>query len=416
MHESPGGAAALLRSNPGLGLLLAARGVSFLGDGIALVALLVYVQQASGTATAVAALLLVADLVPALVAPLAGAAADQYRPRTTLIVCEVTQALLAVLLALLLARLPNLGLMLGVVALVAAFAAAAKPAARLALVDAVPIRDLAPANALFGAATHGLEAAAPLVAAAMLTVWGVSGILMADAATFVAAALMLTRLPNPARSPAAQADRPEAVSLSAGVRFVWSTPAVRAVALGFFALVACTGVDDVGLVVLARDNLSAAAPAAAALYAASGIGLATGYLALTRFGHSYPPLRMLVGGFAVASIGNLLTGVAPGLGLVFACQAVRGVGVAVLDVALNTFVQRDTPAYLHGRLLSALYGLAGLGAALAYLVGGPLVDAVGAPQAFGYAGTAGLLTTAFTAFALHRAGGLRPPPAAPPAP
>jgi len=410
MREPPGSAAGLLRGNPGLGLLLTARGVSFLGDGIALVALLVYVQQASGTATAVAALLLVADLMPALVAPLAGAAADRFRPRMTLIVCELVQALLALALS----RLPTLGVMLGIVGAMAAVAAAAKPAARRALVDLVPSGDLAPANALFGAATHGLEAAAPLIAAALLTVWGVDGILIVDAATFLVAAVLLTRLPARAKQPASEGEAPNSVSLSAGVRFIWSTPIVRAAALGFFVLVACTGVDDVGLVVLARDNLSATAPEAAALYAASGVGLASGYLWLTRFGRAHPPLWMLVGGFAVTSVGNLLTGLAPGLGLVFVCQAVRGVGVAVLDVGLNTFVQRDTPAALHGRLLSALYGLAGLGAALAYLVGGPLVDAVGAPLAFLYAGTAGLLATALTGMNLHRAGGLRPPPAAPP--
>ena len=125
---------------------------------------------------------------------------------------------------------------------------------------------------------------------------------------------------------------------------------------------------------------------------------------------------MLVGGFAVASLGNGLTGLAPTLGLVFACQAVRGGGVAVLDVALNTFIQRDTPAHLHGRLFSALYGLAGLGAALAYLMGGPLVDAFGAPLVFVVAGTAGLLASTLTAVALHRARRLRPPPAPRPRP
>ena len=284
MQEAASGAFRLVRGNPGFGVLLAARGVSFLGDGIALVALLVYVQQSSGTATAVAAVLLVADLVPALVAPVAGAAADRYHPRATLVVCETTQAILAILLS----RLPNLGLMLAIVALMAGFAAAAKPAARRALVALVPSEDLPTANAMFGTATNGLEAVAPLVAAVLLTVWGVGGILLVDAATFIVAAAMLTRLPTVAHSPMAQGDRPEDVALSAGVRFIWSTPVVRAVALGFFALVACTGVDDVALVVLARENLSATEPAAAALYAASGIGLATGYLALTRFGRSVP--------------------------------------------------------------------------------------------------------------------------------
>ena len=61
----------LLRREPRFARLWAAKAVSYLGDGAALVALVVYVQQTQYRAVAVSALLL-AETLPALLGPMAG--------------------------------------------------------------------------------------------------------------------------------------------------------------------------------------------------------------------------------------------------------------------------------------------------------------------------------------------------------
>ena len=193
-------------------------------------------------------------------------------------------------------------------------------------------------------------------------------------------------------------------------------PVLRAVVGGYVAVVACTGIDDVALVFLATDTFGAGGSAAGLLLAAVGIGLLAGYALLARTGGRAPIDRgttlavprtppagaLLLAGFAVSSAGNLLTGLAGAVAAAFAVQAVRGLGIAALDVAATTLLQRIVPARLLGRVFGSLYGGIGVAAAFAYLVGGLLLDRTGPRVAFVAAGAAGLLATGVTALALRR--------------
>jgi MFS family permease len=179
---------------------------------------------------------------------------------------------------------------------------------------------------------------------------------------------------------------------------------VRVVTLGYVAIVACNGgIDDVALVFLATDTLGAGESAVGLLLAAVGVGLLAGYALLSRTRGRLPMTALLLGGFAVSSAGNLLTGLAWAVAAAFCVQAVRGLGIAALDVAATTLVQRIVPPRLLGRVFGTLYGGIGVAAALAYLLGGLLLDRTNPRVAFVSAGAAGLLATAATALALRRA-------------
>ena len=78
----------VLVSNAVFRRLWCARAVSFVGDGIALTALVLYVQGTEGTGTAVAALLL-AQALPHLLGPFAGTFADRVDQRSLMIGCDL---------------------------------------------------------------------------------------------------------------------------------------------------------------------------------------------------------------------------------------------------------------------------------------------------------------------------------------
>ena len=168
-------------------------------------------------------------------------------------------------------------------------------------------------------------------------------------------------------------------------------------------MVACTGIDDVALVFLATGTFGAGGTAVGLLLAAVGIGLLAGYALLAKARTTPAPVGLLLAGFAVSSAGNLLTGLAWAVAAAFAVQAVRGLGIAAMDVAATTLVQRTVPADLQGRVFGSLYGGIGVAAALAYLLGGLLLDRTTPRVAFVAAGAAGLLATGATALALRRA-------------
>ncbi|KUP96709.1 hypothetical protein AC529_10780, partial [Thermobifida cellulosilytica TB100] len=96
----------LLRAHGPFRVLCGARTVSVLGESAALVALLLF--AAGSTGRAVAALLLVGDFAPALLAPLAGVAADRFDLRRVMAGCEAVQGAALAAAAVWLPPLPPL--------------------------------------------------------------------------------------------------------------------------------------------------------------------------------------------------------------------------------------------------------------------------------------------------------------------
>ncbi|GAA4473089.1 MFS transporter [Phytohabitans houttuyneae] len=386
----------LLAANRGFRSLFAARFLSSAGDALSLVALMVHVADSTGQALAVSVLLLVGDFAPSLFGPLTGAISDRFDLRRVMIGCELVQAALLVAIAVSLDHLP---LVLVLVGLRALAGQVFLPASRAAVPALVPDRDLPVANSTLGFGTNGAEAVGPLLAAALIPFAGVRGALLVDAATFLVSALLLATLRPIPSAPAAPA---LLAGARQGLRFIWSTPAVRVIALGFCAVVACNGIDDVALVVLAKDTFEAGDAAIGILLAGVGIGLFAGYALLSRYAGRLAMAGLLVAGFAISSIGNLLTGLAWAVAAAVVLQTVRGLGIAAMDVATNTLVQRLVPAGMLGRVFGTLYGGIGAAAALSYVAGGLLLDATSAPTTFLIAGTAGTLATIAVAVRLAR--------------
>jgi MFS family permease len=90
----------------------------------------------------------------------------------------------------------------------------------------------------------------------------------------------------------------------------------------------------------------------------------------------------------------------------FVVQTTRGIGLAAIDVAASTLIQRNVPARLLGRVFGSLYGAIGVAAALSYVAGAVLLDLTSPRITFLVAGTGGLIATLATAAALRTA---RPP-------
>ncbi|MEV4134319.1 MFS transporter [Dactylosporangium sp. NPDC049742] len=384
----------------GLGALLGARGISYAGDTLSMVALMLHVAGATGQGLAVAALLLAGDFVPSLVAPFAGALADRFDRRRLMIGCELVQALVVAAIALF---LPSLWLLLALVAARAVAGQVFQSASRAAVPSLVPAEGLAAGNARLGLVTNVAELAGPLLAAALLPWLGTRGVLAADAASFVVSAALLTRLPRIRPSVL------DAESLWKGARtglgYLARHRTVRVVALGFCAVVLCTGVDDVALVVLAKEDLRAGDSVAALLLGAVGFGLTAGYALLSGRAGRARMTVLFAAGLAVSAAGNLLTGafahVAGAAAVVFAMQAARGLGIAAIDVGCNTLLQRLVPDALLGRVFANLYGAVGAAAALSYVAGGLLIDAAGAPATLIAAGAGGVTCALLTGVALR---------------
>jgi MFS family permease len=392
----------LLRQNRRFRSLWLARVVSFLGDAMGGVALILYVAQGVGGGTAVGLLLLAGDFTPTVLSPFVGVIADRLERRRLLIICELGQALA---MGIIVVAKPTLGLLLTMVALGSVLSSVFQAAARSAVPDLVADEDLEQANALIGGGTHGLEALGPLLAAVLLPFFSPLGLLTIDALTFLVSPLLLAGLPRMAS--AVQPGPHETVSAAArtGIRYIWNHRILRPFAVAFVVAVAFTAVDDVALVFLGRDTFAAGDSGISLLYAASGIGLLLGFALLVARTTRFPAVTVAIAGFALSSAGNLLTGLSPVIAAAFAMQLVRGVGISLVEVGTTTLVQRTVPRHLLGRVFANLYGAIGLAAGLSYIVGGRLLDSISAGTVLAVGGAGGCAVTAVLAVRMHMSTG-----------
>jgi MFS family permease len=391
------GALTLLRDNAPFRALWLSRSVSFIGDSLGMIALLLFVARDAGSGVAVALLLLVGDFAPTILSPFSGALSDRLDRKRLMIASELAQGAIITLIALIDMPLPAL---LGFVALRTTFAGIFQPASRSSVTALVRKDRLESANAVLGFGTHGFDLIGPLLGAAILPFVGVRGMLLADAATFLISALLLMRLPA-LPSVTLEDERLSFLREAGhGMKYLWKIPALRVITVGFCALVAFSGSDDVALVFLAQGPLGGGESAASLLYAGAGTGLLIGFLLIAGFGARVPTAILMLAGFAIGSTGNLLTGLSWALPVAFAMQVVRGLGISLIEVATNTLVQQIVPADMQGRVFANLYGAIGLAPGLSYAVGGILLDASGPRLLLIIAGLGGSAATAWTALRL----------------
>lgn len=398
MGSTPMSGLGLVRSNRPVRLLVTSRAVSFVGSSMGLVALLLHLAPTGTGIAAVTLLLLCGDLLPALLAPLTGVLADRVELRRLMLACEFGQAAATAAIAL---WLPAVGILLGLFTVRAVLGQIFQPASRAAVPTVVPDEQLPAANAALGFGEHGVAVLGPVLAALILPAVGIHGLLLIDAGSFLLSAGLLIGLPKmPATELGLQDEGSFLRHAGRGLRAVWQTVGLRVVIISFAAVVAFNGVDDVALVFLATGPLGSTQSGASLLYAGAALGLIVGYALVSRSAAAWSGSTMLVVGYAVSSLGNLLTGLAGAVVAALLLQTVRGLGIAAQDVAATTFIQRGVPRALQGRTFSMFYGAIGLAAGVSYVLGGLLLNATGPQITFVIAGSCGLVVAAITALVL----------------
>jgi MFS family permease len=360
----------LLRRHRPFRYLWLSRVVSFVGDGIALIALVLHVQGSGGSGTKVAGLLLAAAL-PSLLGPVAGTLADRVDRRSLMRSCELGQGAIYLAIAI---WLPSYGALLALVAGANVLARCFAPAASSSVPFLVPSDELVGANAWLGTALNLQVALGALFGGLLVAGVGIRVSLAIDAATFLVSALLLTRVP--ALPP--EEHGPDGLgfgrTLLEGIGFAAKHAVARAVAVTLFVGVAFAAVDNVALVFLARRELGAGPAGFGVVSSAFGFGMLAASLVLTRWDRLVSARMAYLLGWLCTAVGTLCTGLAPVLGAAIVAQWIGGVGNGASNVGGDTLIQRSVPAAMRGRVFGLTSTAAFLGGGLAYAIGGVLVD------------------------------------------
>ena len=372
-----------------------------MGDGAAVVALLLYASGSSAPASAVTGLL-VAQSLPRFFSPLAGSIADRVDRRRLMILTDVGQLAIFGLIA---AATPPLAATLVLIALASALSTIFSAAGRTVIPALVEERELMTANAWVGTAFNLQAAVGPILGGVLTAAVGLRGALGLNALSFACSAVLLLRLPGlqpPGATPAAGM-RGFWTTVSDGFRYARGHRVARALAVTLFAGVLFGSLDNVALVFLARRELGAGAIGFGILSAAFGVAMIAASLWLVRVAERRRPLGVYLAGWSLLGLGLLTTGWAPIVAIAVVTQAVAGAGNALTNVAEDTMIQSTVAPEFLGRVHGLLSACAFFGSTVAYVIGGALVASVSPRLVFLIAGI-GVLVSAFsTAPQLRRA-------------
>ena len=374
---------------------------SALGNGAGYIALLVVAYDRFESAWAIS-LVLLADLVPAmLLGPVFGAAADRWSRRRFMVVSDVVRAVafLAVAFVDSFAATFALALLAGV------GTGLFTPAALAAVPSLVKPERLPAATALYGAITDLGFIAGPAVAALVFLIGGPEAILIGNAVTFGISALVLTRLRFGA-APTVQAGevRPGLMREARdGLRALAGMAGVRAVVVASGAMLLFAGLFNVAELPFATDELDAGDAGFAVLAAVYGFGFVAGSLSGSRGGNVPALKRRFLGGLGVVGAGFIACGVAPSFAAALPAFALTGIGNGLLLVYERLIIQMTVPDAVMARIFGAKDAVTAWAFALAFLVAGGLIEALGVRTLLFVAGGGGLLVWAVATLALRDA-------------
>jgi MFS family permease len=390
----------LLGRNAAFRTLWTARLVSYIGDGIATVALVLLVSRGR-PATAVGGLLL-AEAIPGFLSPALGAVSDRRPDRRALMIqCELGQAVLYGAIA---AWMPPYGGLLVLVGVATLFSRTFSAASKSTIPALVARDELMSANALINTVFNLQVALGPAIGGLLVAASGGSRTAIAiDAASFAVSGLLMVGLPRVPRAAGDAVDGGLGSDVREGFGYIWRDPLLRALIGSMFALIMFASVDNVAVVFLVRNVLGEGPFAFGAAMSAFGVGMIAGALGLVRRWSKVHPATVVLVSMLFTGAGNLLVGVSPVIGLVIVFMALAGVGNGLVLVGEDTLLQRHVPERLLGRVVGAQAAAIFLGSTIAYALGGLLVDATSPRTALVVSGIGVFVVTALVWPVLSRA-------------
>lgn len=356
--------------------MLAATGLSSVGDFLALAALALHLHDTGRSPVAVSALMLAGMLPLVLLGPVAGMAVDRVETTALLRIMLAAQALLATALAF----TNSLGALLGLVFALGAGNAVTQ-SGLLALLPALAAGDrMVRVNGWFEACRSTGVALGPPLGGLTAGFWGARGALLADAATFavLCGALWLVPARHPGNHPAGRTvggrtGRLRVAELSEGMTYIARDPELR-LAVGVFSAAAffLAGVN-VAEVFFARDTLHAGGTGYGALVGAWGLGMIVGALGTARWAPAATLLKVVITAAVVAGAAVALAGAFPALPVALAGWLTAGAANGTYQVALRSLLHRRTPSRRHGRVFAAQYAAYNAAKTAAMVTAGPAV-------------------------------------------
>lgn len=354
---------------------------SIVGSQLAQFALVWWLTKATGSATVLATATLVAILPGVLLGPFSGALVDRWNRRLIMIVADAFVAAISAWIAYLFWTESVAVWHIYVAMLARALGGAFHwPSMQASTSLIVPEEHLSRVAGLNQMIQGLLGMAAPPVAAILLSLMPMHGIMGIDLATAVIAIvpLFFVRIPQPARS-----DGPSELTLwgemRAGWRYVWGWPGLVAVLAMAMIINFVINPAFSLMPLLVTEHFGGDALQLGWLEASWGTGMVLGGLLLSWWGGFRRRVYTSLIGLFLEGIGVAIIGLAPegGLGLAIGAIFVAGLMNPFVNGPLLAMLQTIVVPEMQGRVFTLASSLSSAMMPLSLAVAGPVADAIG---------------------------------------
>ena len=353
-----------------------ALGQSALGNGAAVVALLVLALERFDSPWAIG-LILLADVVPSmLLGPLFGATADRWSRRGCVIAADAIRVVAFAGLVV----ADGFGAMLGFALLAGVGTALFQPASLAALPGLVEQGRLPAATSLYGTLTDVGFIAGPALAAVLMLAGGPELVLGFNAVSFALSMVLLASISfgQIARTDVSTRGPQSLVGdVRDGFRAAGKIQGLRLILVASTAALFCGGLFNVAELLLARDELGTSGSGFSVLVAIYGLGFVGGSVAGARGGTTATLRRRYLAGLLLAAVGTTASGVAPTAVVAALCFIGAGYGAGLLLVHERLLIQALVPDALSARIFGLRDALTAWAWAVAFVVGPVLLNWVG---------------------------------------
>lgn len=385
---------AVLRTNRNFRLLFIGQSISQLGDWFNAVAVFALLLDLTGSATAVAWMMIVQFLPVALVGPVAGVVVDRVDRRRLMIVTDVVRGVL-ILGLLLVRRSDQVWLAYVVMALTVAASAFFEPARMATVPNVTSADELLPANALSSATWSAMLAIGASIGGLVTAIAGRNVAFGLNALSFFVSAFFIGRTrydstPPPAPRVTGLVALTGLPDLLEGLRYVRQRSHVAALMFVKAGWGLAGGVLLL-LTIFGQRVFPVAGSTAAGigvLYGARGIGAALGPIALRWIlGQQPRALRRAIGpAYFIVGLGYLALAAAPTLPVAALCVLVAHVGGSILWVFSTVLLQMEVPDRFRGRVFAAELALVTLTSSISSYWTGYQLDRAGwSPRTMAFA-------------------------------
>ena len=358
------------------------QGLSFVGDFVSTVALVLLVVDVSGNASAVGGVL-VARLLPTLASPLVGVLADRLDRRAVLVASDLVRAVLVV--GLIFAR--DLPTIYALVFLLGAARTVFNPTVRAAFPGVVGGGDLTRANALISGTFSFSVMAGPALGGVLVAFVGVEAAFLLDALTFLLSAAILSTIPLPA--PGREGEEEGFFrEMRAGFGYLAGARVPLVIVAGAFLATLTANAAIPAEAFLAKVTFDAGDVGYGLLASLWGGGMILGSALAVVLGGRMNLVALYFASIFATALAFAGVGLSPTFALALGCIAVAGTANGLDNVATDTVLQERVPDAFMGRVFAARFLTFSAGEALAYPIGGLIVDATGPRSTYLLAGAA----------------------------